>query len=135
LRARQSLIRYRLPVIGKSLRDILTLYAHQKLPLTDGIAKAGANIHHAAGRQRNHGDVSRDVGADGASYVQLRSGFVLARSGQRKLLGMLDAEGAAVLFLLGLRRGGVSAPGSALPLLHPDDRSTRQAAKASAAME
>ena len=103
LRVRQGFIRHRLPVIGKCLRNVLALHPHQELPFRHGVAKAGVNIHNASRGERNHRDASRNVGADGAGYIQFRGGFVLFRRGQGKLLGVINAECAAILFLLDLR--------------------------------
>src|ERR1035441_5867333 len=107
LRARQSLIGDRLPVVRESRGSIGALHAQQELPLGHGIAQPGMDFQNAAGRQGDHGNISRDIGGDGSGHVQNGYGIVLAGCGDGKLFGVVhfDEVGIALLFhLRGLGR-------------------------------
>ena len=106
LRLGQGFVRHRLPVIGKSLRDVLALHLQQQLALGHRVAQPRIDLHDPAGSQRNHRNVSRNIGAHRAGGLQLRRGVMLARRHDRKLLGMIHAEHAAIRFVdhIGRRR-------------------------------
>ena len=95
LRARQHFVGHGLPVIGERRRDIGALHAHQQLALGHRVAQPGVDFHHAAGGQRNHRHVARDIGADDAGYVQLTG-----QSGARQRLTRGNCSGWSTLTIL-----------------------------------
>ena len=104
LRLGQFLVRYRLPVIRESLRDVLALDLQQQLPFRDGVAQPGVDLDDAAGSQRNHRDVARNIGVHRARGSELRRGIVLARRYHRELLGIIHFKQTAVCFVFYLSR-------------------------------
>ncbi len=54
------------------------------------------NGHHTSRGERDHRDVARDIGRDGACDHQLGGRWTRNRRSQRKLLGMIDREQAGV---------------------------------------
>ena len=97
LSARELFIRDRLLVVGKGAGNIRALHAQQHLAFFHRVAQARVDFDHAAGRQGNHRNGPGDVGSDGAGNPQLRSGAVLDRGRQRKLLGMIHLKNIGVL--------------------------------------
>ena len=104
LGAGQYFVRHRLPVIRERARDVRALHAHQKLAFGDGVAELRAHFDHAAGCQRDHGNIPRNIRIDNAGDVQLRRRVVGSRRCQRELFRMIDLDQAGIAHLLDLRR-------------------------------
>ena len=78
------------------------------------------NPHHAAGSQRDHWNVARNIRIHGARHFQFGSLFVLPGGDQGKLLGMVDLIEIVVLLVRdncrrGRLRRGVRRPFARAP--------------------
>ena len=54
----------------ESTCDVGALHLHQQLSLLHVVVEAGPDVHDAAVRHRDDGDLARDIGKDGAGGVQ-----------------------------------------------------------------
>ena len=127
LRVRQRFVGEGLLVIGVRPGDIGALHFHQELALGHGISQAGEDLDDAAGRQRNHRNVSRHIGADHAGHFQFGRRVDLARDASGNLPGSSTLKKPAPCTCSTWAGGGASALGSPLPCaLQPASNSQAQ---------
>ena len=117
LRLGELLIGHRLAVIRECRRNVGALHAHQELALADGISQPRADLHDAAGGDRDDRHIARNVRAHHAGDVQLRRSVAQGGRGQRELLGMIHRHksGSALLY--------PPPPGAAVPRHGPQSPS------------